>query len=182
MTAMYMAEWTDRQHVFQAHALVDPTTPITEMWFRTTVGPAGPTPRPGPGRLEISVVFAVAGLVSMAVLLSLGAPRALTAAIAAIWGGLVLLMAVSPWSRDAATEPVVPLLMLWPVDSKLGSQSGCVVPILPEDRHRLGVDGTVMVVGSPRPNAAFGAMVGSYMVWPQGPPRPGRVNDPLLGY
>jgi len=179
---VYRAEWTDRQRVFQAHALVDPTTPITELWFRTTVGPAGPAPRPGPGRLETSVVFAVVGLVTVAVLLSLGAPRVLAAVIAAVWGGLVLVAAVAPWGRAPAAEPVVPLLMLWPVGSELGTRSGCVVEILAADRHRLGVDGTVMVIGSPRPNSTFGVMIGSYMVWPQGPPRPGRSGDPLLGY
>jgi len=179
---MYMAEWTDRQHVFQAHALVDPTTPITEMWFRTTVGPSGPPRRPGAGRLEAAVVMAVTGLVAVSTLLSFGAPRLLSALLASGWAGLVLVVAIAPWGRTPVVEPVVPLLMLWSVGSELGTRSGCVVEILAEDRHRLGVDGTVMVVGSPRPNSTFGVMVGSYMVWPQGPPRPGRAGDPLLGY
>lgn len=179
---MHRAEWTDRQHTFQAHSLVDPTTPITEMWFRTTVGPACPPLRPGAGKLEAAVVIAVTGLVTIAALLSFGAPRPVSAALAAVWGGIVLVTAIGLSRRTPTPEPVVPLLMLWPVDSELGTRSGCVVEILAVDRHRLGVDGTVMVIGSPRPNSTFGVMVGSYMVWPQGPPRPGRAGDPLLGY
>ncbi len=175
-------EWTDRQRVFQTRSLVDPDTPITEMWFRTTVGPAAPARRLGPGRLESAVVMAVAALVAVAALLSVGAPRVLTTLLAAGWGGAVLLVAITPWGRTGLVEPVVPLLMLWPVGAPLGTRSGCVVEVPAGDRHRLGVDGTVMVVGSPRPNSTFGVMVESHLVWPQGPPRPGRGCDPLLGY
>jgi len=168
--------------MFQAHALVDPDASITELWFRTTAGPAGPERRPGPGRLESAVVLAVIGLVTVAMLVSLRAPTVPSAIIGALWAGLGLVIALATRSRTSAVEPVVPLLMLWRVDSDLGTRSRCVVEILAEDRHRLGVDGTVMVVGSPRPNSTFGVMIGSYMVWPQGPPRPARSGDPLLGY
>jgi len=179
---MAQPEWLDRQRVFQARAIVEADAPLTEMWFRTTVGPAEPARRHGPGRLELAVVMAVAGLVILAVLLSIGAPRVPAAIFAAGWGGAVLLVAITPWNRNHAAEPVVPLLMLWPTGASLGTRSGCVVQILAEDRHRLGVDGSVMVVGSPRPYSTFGVLADDHMVWPQGPPRPGRIDDPLLGY
>lgn len=179
---MNRSEWLDRQRVFQTSALVGTDAPISEMWFRTAVGPSAPARHRSPGRLELAVVMAVAGLVVVAVLLSIGAPSAPTAILTAGWGGVVLLVAITPWTRTAEAEPVVPLLMLWPAGSSLGTRSGCVVEILPEDRHRLGVDGTVMVIGSPRPYSAFGVMIDECMVWPQGPPRPGRPDDPRLGY
>jgi len=179
---MNRSEWLDRQRVFQASALVGTDAPISEMWFRTTVGPASPARRHGPGRLELAVVMAVAGLVVVAVLLSIGTRRVPTAVLTAGWGGVVLLVAITPWTRAADAEPVVPLLMLWPAGSPLGTRSGCVVEILTADRHRLGVDGTVMLVGSPRPYSAFGVMIDNYMVWPQGPPRPSRPDEPRLGY
>lgn len=177
------AEWLERQRVFQARVLDDPEPTLDHMWFRTTVGaplPEGPRPV---GRIAGALLTAVGGAAVVGLLLLLDLPREVVAAVAALWGGATLLVALAGPGRDrtSTTEEAVALLALWPPTAKAGDRPSCVAPILAEDRKRLGVDGAVTVVGWARPDDTFGAFVDDHLVWPQGRPRRARPDDPGLG-
>lgn len=87
------------------------------------------------------------------------------------------------WPRrtlvDADTEAW--LVAIHPSDAVVGDRPRCIVGVSEADADHLPVEGTAVVVGRPSSGAHLGLFTAGYMVWPLGPPRPPRDEDPGWG-